>query len=73
MSRGYWRGADGFVIVYSVTDKSSFDRVNKWLDDVAQFKNDAIILLVASKIDMSRQRVVSTADGENLARNYGII
>jgi len=71
VSRGYWRGADGFVVVYSITDRQSFQRVEKWVGDIESFVTDAALVLVGTKCDMEDQRVVSTEEGQALATSLG--
>lgn len=31
MMRTYFRVADGFIIVYSITDRRSFEEVDRWM------------------------------------------
>ena len=71
VSRGYWRGADGFVVVYSITDRQSFQRVEKWVGDIESFVTDAALVLVGTKCDMEDQRVVSTEEGQAIATSLG--
>ena len=65
---------DGFVLVYDVSNRASFDNCMNWLtDDIrtcCQRENPNIIL-IGNKIDQDKNRVVSTAEGMSLAQKFG--
>ena len=65
--------ADGFVLVFAVNLKSSFDRITLWIKSIEENANikEKAIILVGNKIDMPN-REVSKEDAENLAKNYNI-
>ncbi|KAG9336349.1 hypothetical protein JZ751_002696 [Albula glossodonta] len=67
---------DGFVIVYSVTDRCSFDEVIRLcflvnhIHSVARKSSPEPppMVIVANKKDLEFDRMVSTEDGENLSK-----
>ena len=59
------------MVVYSITDRQSFQRVEKWVGDIESFVTDAALVLVGTKCDMEDQRVVSTEEGQALATSLG--
>lgn len=63
------RSADGFLIVYSATDRHSFEAVpaiKRLLDDQRRARNVSCVV-VANKADLQHQRRVTTAEGERVA------
>lgn len=73
ITTAYYRGAMGIVIVYDVTDRATFDRLQNWYDTVKQHaKENAQIFLVGNKCDEEDNRQVSTQEGEDLANQWGI-
>merc|ERR1719498_1366298 len=74
ITRQFYRGAQGCLLVYDVTDRESFDHVHQWLDDIRTHTlPDTIVMLVASKCDSPQsRRTVSRAEGESLAQSYGL-
>ncbi|KAK3102213.1 hypothetical protein FSP39_009638, partial [Pinctada imbricata] len=65
---GQVRWADGFVLVYSITDKESFEdlfHLKQYLDDIK--KTNVQCVLVGNKVDLMRERQVSTGEGMKLA------
>ena len=65
--------ADGFVLVFAVNLKSSFDRISLWIKSIEENVNikEKAIILVGNKIDMPN-REVSEEEAENFAKNYNI-
>ncbi|XP_043923236.1 ras-related and estrogen-regulated growth inhibitor-like [Protopterus annectens] len=67
---------DGFLIVYSVTDRCSFDEVMRLCFLVNHIHSNSKkvgtdqppVVIVANKKDLEFDRMVSTDDGENLSR-----
>lgn len=48
--------------------------MTSWLEDVKQHGNESIkTMLVANKSDMPDKRQVSTEEGEDFARKYGLL
>jgi len=59
ITTSYYRGAHGLIIVFDVTNSSSFDNVKKWLDDVERHASHSIVkLLVGNKCDLESKRTV---------------
>lgn len=54
ITRSYYSGAMGIILVYSVTDRSSFLSVASWMDELKEKANvNATIVLVSNKNDCS--------------------
>jgi len=72
--RDQWiRDGEGFVLVYSIIAKSTFERVHRFRDQISRVKDtDNIpLILVGNKLDMTTEREVQTSEGEALAKNLG--
>ncbi|KAI0005037.1 small GTPase superfamily [Russula compacta] len=63
-------GIHGFVLVYSVTSRNSFDMIQIVYDKIVNFCGIKEIpcVIVGSKIDLSLSRQVQAAEGEDLAK-----
>jgi GTPase SAR1 family protein len=69
----YFRGAHGIILVYDVTDPSSFDNIRSWMSNLqANAAADVDRILIGNKCDMADKRVISTQRGQDLANEYGI-
>ena len=51
--------ADGFLIVFSVVDRKSFEHVDYWLDVIDENTNikNKVIILIGNKIDLNNREV----------------
>lgn len=65
--------ANGFVILYDLCDKSSFQVAQQYLELVNSMRGfvHSPILLLANKRDLEQGRKVSLMEGRNLAAKYG--
>ncbi|XP_059162219.1 circularly permutated Ras protein 1-like [Physella acuta] len=69
----YVKSGDGFVIIYSITDKASFieaETIFHWLQKVKQATPCAI--LVANKQDLTSEAAVTSEQGADLAKKLGV-
>ncbi|CAK69196.1 unnamed protein product (macronuclear) [Paramecium tetraurelia] len=65
----YIRDSAVAVVCYDVEVKTSFASITRWISDVRLERgNDVIIFIVANKIDVLNERVISTEEGANLAK-----
>lgn len=64
----YYKGAMGCIVLFDLTNRESFDHVPKWLDEVSKEAGKIPMLLVGNKSDLVSQRVISTEDAQNLAK-----
>lgn len=55
----YYRGASGCVIVYSLTNRSSFDSIKEWIENVHKYCDNIPIVLVENKYDLVHQSKIS--------------
>jgi small GTP-binding protein len=64
VTKSYYRGALGVIIVYDITKYETFQHIADWLKDAkATAKKDCVICVVGNKSDLRDQRVVKITDG----------
>ena len=65
LTSSYYRGAVAIILVYDVTRRETFDNLELWSDEIAQFAmHDGKVvekLLVGNKIDLARSVTFETA------------
>ena len=66
----YVRNSSIVFVVYDVSNRSSFENIPNWISFVKNIEK-TIMILCANKIDLERE--VETKDGEELAKNEGLI
>ena len=73
ITRNYYRGAHGIILLYDVTNEKTYDNIKKWITSIKEEISDQIcIVLIANKIDNVQERKVNKEKGEKLAETYGI-
>ncbi|KAL3536222.1 hypothetical protein ACH5RR_004683 [Cinchona calisaya] len=74
ITTAYYRGAMGILLVYDVTDESSFNNIRNWIRNIEQHASDNVdTVLVGNKSDMDEsKRAVPTSRGQALANEYGV-
>lgn len=73
ITRSYYRGTIGCLMVYDVTNKTSFESLNFWIDDLKKYCDpNTVITLVGNKTDLETNREVSVVEGQEFAEKHGI-
>ena len=73
ITRNYYKGAHGIVLIYDVTDQQSFQHIKDWVDKIKEESNEGVIIyLVGNKIDLIDKRIITNADGNKLAEEIKI-
>ena len=69
----YYKGADGIVLVYDVTDDGSFEKIRDWMAQIqANTKKDELgFVLLGNKCDME-PRVITEEQGNKMAEELKI-
>ena len=74
ITRSYYRGAAGALLVYDITRRDTFSHLSNWLQDARENGNpDMVITLVGNKTDMDSRRTVSFEEGQKFARENNLI
>jgi Ras-related protein Rab-1A len=64
----------GVILIFDLTNRSSFDGLDKWVDDIKNFgPEDVKIILIGNKSDLDDDRVVSYTEAVNKASLFDTI
>jgi small GTP-binding protein len=66
----YFGGARGVVFVYDITKQKTFDELINWKAEVDERLSGYCILVAANKLDLKKQRKVSSKKGIGLAKKF---
>ncbi|XP_017882459.1 ras-related protein Rab-37-like isoform X2 [Ceratina calcarata] len=73
VTHAYYRDAHALLLLYDVTNKTSYDNIRAWLSEIREHANeDVVIMLLGNKSDCGPERVVKREDGERLAQEYKV-
>jgi len=66
----FFRDGEGFLLVYSISSRSTFERVERFRDQITRVKDtdNVPLMLVGNKCDKITEREVSREEGMNMAR-----
>jgi len=69
----YMRSGEGFLLVYSITSRTSFEEVNAFFQQILRVKDqdNVPIIIVANKCDLEYERQVDANEGRDLAQHFG--
>lgn len=64
--KNYYNGANGVLLIYDITNKKSFDKVDFWYNDLKNTLNlnEVFVCLVGNKIDLNENRVIEKDEAE---------
>lgn len=66
ITRSYFRGASGALLVYDITRRSTFEHATDWLHDLRQIAEEGIVVvLVGNKRDLASESNVNGGQTEN--------
>jgi len=77
VARTFYRGSHAVVLVYSLIDRTSFEKMQDWLCDVREeAREDAVVVLVGNKKDAiedgSAEREVSEEDVAAFSKEHRV-
>ena len=69
----YYRGAEGIMLVYDITDLESFKNLNSWLIEIKKNASQNVYkILVGNKCDIESERKVTIKQGKDFAAQYSL-
>jgi len=69
----YMRTGQGFLCVYSITNRTSFEEIVSFREQITRVKDvDKVpMVIVGNKLDLDGDRAVSQSEGKDLAASFG--
>ena len=73
MREQYMRTGEGFLCVYAINSRTSFDEISQFYQQILRVKDRDFfpVIIVANKADLENERQVSTQEGRDLAKQFG--
>merc|ERR1740123_2083287 len=67
LTSSYYRGAQGIILCYDCSQRSTFEHVKFWQEEVRKYSTnqDAILMLVSNKVDLPSPEV-TRQEGEEV-------
>ncbi|KAK5575582.1 hypothetical protein RB653_006715 [Dictyostelium firmibasis] len=73
--RNHWiRSCESFILVYSITSRSSFDQIQFYRDLIVSLldRDNVPIMMIGNKSDLEYERIVTYQEGKDLANRLGM-
>ena len=65
VTKAYYKGEKGALLVYDITRRNTFDNVDNWLIDLkTNGDRDILIILISNKSDLAENREVSVENAK---------
>ncbi len=72
ITKTYYKGANGIILTYDVTDENSFKNIRTWVKQIEQNAQSSVCkVLVGNKCDRE-DRKVTFEDGQKLAKEFNM-
>ena len=73
ITSSYYRGGNGVLVVYDITDRESFENLTSWLIEIEKNANKNVYkLLIGNKCDLEDKRKVTYQEGKDFATSNGM-
>eukprot|EP00048_Salpingoeca_helianthica_P014723 m.223205 g.223205 ORF g.223205 m.223205 type:complete len:214 (-) comp16198_c0_seq1:162-803(-) len=74
VTRSYYRGAAGCIMVYDITRRSTYNHLQTWLNDARSLTSpNTVIFLIGNKCDLDGQRDVTREEAQKFAEDNNLI
>ncbi|XP_054985436.1 ras-related protein Rab-19-like [Sorex araneus] len=74
ITRSYYRRAHAAIIAYDITQRSSFESVPHWIDEVKKYRAaNLVIMLMGTKSDLWEKRQVLFEEACAMAEKHGLL
>ncbi|KAK4099338.1 ras-domain-containing protein [Parathielavia hyrcaniae] len=72
MREQYMRTGEGFLLVYSITSRESFEEIRTFQQQILRVKDKDVfpMVVVGNKLDLAHERKVSVEEGQMLAEEF---
>ena len=69
----YAKGSSCAFLVYDITNKTSFENITKWRNDLKDYAGEIPFIIIGNKNDLESERVVSRGAGEKSSSELGAL
>ena len=74
ITQTYFRGTQGAVLVFDLTDRNSFTRLQDWLFELElHCRRDPVTIILGNKEDLEDRREVDKTEAMEFARRHNIL
>ncbi|MFW9874647.1 MAG: Rab family GTPase [Candidatus Thorarchaeota archaeon] len=68
----YLEGANGGLVIFDLTDRKSFDKLNEWIENFKNARGEQPLLLIGNKSDLKNQIKIKDKESERFANIHNM-
>jgi Ras-related protein Rab-1A len=72
ITRSYYRGSHGIILVFDITNRNSFDNIRNWIYEINNHTENTCNILVGNKVDLIDKREITYEEAKEFADIYGL-
>lgn len=65
----YLEGANGGLVIFDLTDRNSFDKLNEWIESFKNTRGEQPLLLIGNKSDLENKIKITDKEASQYAQN----
>ncbi len=65
----YLEGANGGLVIFDLTDRNSFDKLNEWIESFKNTRGEQPLLLIGNKSDLENQIKITDKEASQYAQS----
>ncbi len=73
IAKNYYKLSQIALVVFDVTNRSSFQNLDSWLSDIKSYGSQgSVVIVLANKIDKIEERQITTEEGREFCLKYSV-
>ncbi len=73
MTSSYYRGANGVLLVYDVSNRETFENIADWVNEVDRYVTGNVTkIIIGNKTDLQTTRAITLQEGQKLSEELGL-
>ena len=73
ITRNYFRGSNGIMLIYDITNPTSFKNIKNWVNQIREVLHDEVcITLIGNKCDLEEKRKIKSEEAMEIARIFNM-
>jgi len=72
MRRHFYKGTDAVILIFDLTNRTSFESVSNWFNDIKKYEKDLTGLIFGNKEDLLDERKIPTGEALKIAETLNL-
>ena len=69
----YFQKVQGIILMYDITDRSTYEKLPKWVEIINEEVYNIPLILIGNKLDDEENRIVRIGEGKAFAKENGFL